>query len=218
MAAAGYYGRTRGDLLGLVPPLPPGSRVLELGCGEGALGAALRQRGLEVHGVEIVPAAAERAREVLDRVWNVDIEQTELDYPDGHFALLLCGDVLEHLRDPWQVLRRLRRLLAADGVLLVSVPNLQYFPVVVGLLRGRFEYRESGVLDRTHLRFFTRREARRLFEISGFTVDAMPVRYPFRTAALRTVARALDLLSLGMLRGFLIGQIHVLGRPSSAAS
>ncbi|MGE3174336.1 MAG: class I SAM-dependent methyltransferase [Planctomycetota bacterium] len=209
----GYHGRERGDLLALVPSLPAGSRVLELGCGEGRLGAQLRQRGLEVHGVEVVEAAAARARAVLDRVWVGDVERMALDYPSAHFRLLVCGDVLEHLVDPWAQLRRLRPLLTDDAVVVASVPNLQYFPVALGLLCGRFDYADSGVLDRTHLRFFTRRSARALFEGHGYDVVAMPRRYPFRSGVLRAVAAALDLGTLGLLRGLLTGQVIVLARP-----
>jgi 2-polyprenyl-3-methyl-5-hydroxy-6-metoxy-1,4-benzoquinol methylase len=211
-ADGGYYGRERDDLLRLVPELPRGSRALELGCGEGALGSRLRARGLEVHGVERAPAAAQRAAAVLDRVHAVDLEHGDLDYPDAHFQLLLCGDVLEHLVDPWAVLRRVRRLLAPGALAVVSVPNVQYFPVLLGLLRGRFDYRESGVLDRTHLRFFTRASARALLESAGLQVVAMPAVYPFRAGAVRGVARALDFVSFGLGRGFLCGQVHLLAR------
>jgi 2-polyprenyl-3-methyl-5-hydroxy-6-metoxy-1,4-benzoquinol methylase len=208
----GYYGRERSDLLLLVPPLPAGSRVLELGCGEGRLGAVLRQRGLEVHGVEVAAAAAEKARQVLDRVLTTDVERVDLDYPPGHFRLLLCGDVLEHLVDPWAVLQRLRRLLALDAVVVASVPNVQYFPVIANLLRGRFDYRQSGVLDRTHLRFFTRRSARAMLESAGFVVEAMPRVFPFRAAAVRAMAAAVDAVTFGLLRGFLTGQVYLRAR------
>jgi 2-polyprenyl-3-methyl-5-hydroxy-6-metoxy-1,4-benzoquinol methylase len=214
---ADYYGRARDDLLALVPPLPAGSRVLEIGCGEGQLGSRLRARGLEVHGVEVVPSAAAAAARVLDRAICADVERTVLDYPPAHFRLLLCGDVLEHLVDPWGVLARLQRLCAPGAVLVCSVPNAQYFPVSLGLLRGRFDYRDSGVLDRTHLRFFTRRSARALVERAGFAVEAMPAVYPYRSAAVRAVASALDRLSLGALRGLLTGQIHVVARARDLA-
>jgi hypothetical protein len=97
------------------------------------------------------------------------------------------------------------------------VPNAQYFPVSLGLLRGRFDYRDSGVLDRTHLRFFTRRTAKALVEGAGFAVEAMPAVYPFRSGALRAVARALDALSLGALRGLLTGQVHLRARARALA-
>jgi 2-polyprenyl-3-methyl-5-hydroxy-6-metoxy-1,4-benzoquinol methylase len=213
--AADYFGRERDDLYRLVPDLPAGSRVLEIGCGEGRLGARLRARGLEVHGIEVVEDAARKAEQVLDRVWTGDVEKLELDYPDGHFHLLLLGDVLEHLVDPWAVLAQLRMLLARDGVVVASVPNVQYFPVVLDLLRGRFEYRAAGVLDRTHLRFFTRREARRLFAGAGFVVEAMPAVYPFRAAWVRGIACGLDRLSLGSLRGLLTGQVYLRARPQA---
>lgn len=209
----GYHGHSRDDLLAQVPALPKVSRVLELGCGEGRLGERLAALGHEVHGVEFVPAAAAIAARRLHRVHCGDVESLPLDYPIGHFALLVCGDVLEHLRDPWALLARVRPLLTADAHVVVSVPNVQYFPVVLGLLRGRFTYRDSGVLDRTHLRFFTRHEARRLLETSGYEVLAMPAVYPFRSALLRALAKALSAVTFGWLGGFLLGQIRVVGRP-----
>jgi 2-polyprenyl-3-methyl-5-hydroxy-6-metoxy-1,4-benzoquinol methylase len=215
---ADYYGRARDDLFALVPELPAGSRVLEIGCGEGQLGSRLRARGHEVHGVEVVPSAAAAAARVLDRALCADVERTVLDYPPGHFQLLLCGDVLEHLVDPWGVLARLRQLCAPGAMLVCSVPNAQYFPVSLGLLRGRFDYRDSGVLDRTHLRFFTRRSARALVERAGFAVEAMPAVYPFRSAALRAVARVLDACSLGALRGLLTGQVYLRARARALAT
>ena len=215
--AADYYARARDDLFALVPALPRGSRVLEVGCGEGQLGRRLCELGCEVHGVEVVPAAAAAAARALDRVTCADVERAPLDYPAGHFQLLLCGDVLEHLVDPWGTLARLQRLLAPGGVLVCSVPNVQYFPVALGLLRGRFDYRDAGVLDRTHLRFFTRRSARQLVEGAGFTVEAMPAVYPFRSAAVRAVAALLDRGSFGLLRGLLTGQVYLRARALARA-
>ena len=103
-------------------------------------------------------------------------------------------------------------LIDADGLVVASVPNVQYFPVACNLLRGRFDYRDAGVLDRTHLRFFTRRSARQLIEGAGLELEAMPAVFPYRAGWLRAVAAALDRLSFGALRGLLTGQVYLRAR------
>ncbi|GAB4157416.1 MAG: hypothetical protein Fur0037_25350 [Planctomycetota bacterium] len=209
-----YFRQERDDLFLCLDRAAAPGRALEIGCGEGRFGARLCAMGFEVHGVESDPGAAAVAGSVLHRVLCEDIEAAALPYPEEHFDLLVCADVLEHLRDPWTVLRRLRVLLKRGGTAIASVPNAQYFPVVAGLLAGRFRYRDSGVLDRTHLRFFTRESARELFEQAGFAIEAMPVSYPGRPVS-RAILGTLDLASFGMLRGFLTGQTLIRARRIS---
>jgi SAM-dependent methyltransferase len=169
--ASGYFAAARTELFPLLPSFS--ERVLELGCGHGGTLSALRQGGRArfTVGVELSEAAAERARGVVDAVHCCDVEVTELPYEDGSFDALLCLDVLEHLVDPWRALARLGRLVKPGGVLLASIPNVQHHSVVVPLLLGHFRYREDGLLDRTHLRFFTREGALELVRSADFEVD-----------------------------------------------
>lgn len=171
-AAAGYHGHARPEVAALVPGTS--RHVVDVGCGGGALGAALKaaRPGLEVRGVERHPAAAARARRVLDDVHEGDADGA---FPPGwpRPDCLIFADVLEHLVDPWATLRRARQLLAPGGTLVVSVPNVLHHSVASDLARGRFDYREAGVLDRTHLRFFTGATARELIEGAGFVVERM---------------------------------------------
>lgn len=168
-AQAAYFGQPRRELVGLLQGT--GLRVLELGCASGALGVELKRQGKAavVHGVERYPAVATVAGGRLDRVWTADLETLDPADLDAPYDALVAGDVLEHLRDPWSVLGRISQVLSPGAEIAVSVPNVRYLPVVADLiLRGRFDYCCEGVLDRTHLRFFTRRSIVQLLRGAGF--------------------------------------------------
>ena len=169
-----YFKYVRHDALSLVPAHV--DRVLEVGCGTGNTLAWLKvNRGCSwVGGAEIFHEAASEARKKLDAVYEGDIESMNLPIEKASLDAVLCLDVLEHMADPWSVVRRLHALLKPDGVLVASVPNVRHFRVVLPLvLRGKWEYAESGLLDKTHLRFFVRDTAVGLLECSGLSVDAV---------------------------------------------
>jgi 2-polyprenyl-3-methyl-5-hydroxy-6-metoxy-1,4-benzoquinol methylase len=173
---AAYYAQPRLDVLRHVPR--SAARILDVGCGAGALGAGIKQRQrATVVGVEYVAAQAVQAACVLDAVHVGDVQTLELPYAPGTFDCLIYADVLEHVVNPWMVLARHRALLAEGGTLIVSLPNVQFIGVIAGLLRGMWNYRARGVLDRTHLRFFTRRTAHALIEQAGYQVTALHRNY-----------------------------------------
>jgi len=168
-----YFEFDRPELRELVPAAA--RRVLDVGCGAGALGAALREeRGIEVMGLELSPAAAARARERLDAVVEADLDALEeLPFERGSFDAMVFGDVLEHLRDPHRLLRALRPWLADDGALVCSIPNVGHWSVVLPLLtQDRWPYADAGLLDRTHVHFFTLVEAQLMLQECGFTVES----------------------------------------------
>ncbi len=166
---AGYHEHARLELMALIPKTA--SRVLDIGCGAGALGAELKRRGpVEVVGVEADACAAERARQVLDRVHQGDIEGLDLLYGPGSFDCIVLADILEHLRDPWSLLKHLVPLLRARGRLIASIPNVRHWSVLRGLLEGEWTYLPAGILDRGHLRFFTLTSGRALLEAAGLAV------------------------------------------------
>lgn len=202
----GYYSSQRQDLIDLVPP---GYRsVLDVGCGEGNNTPYLRQKGVTyVAGIELTPENAAIARTQMDEVWCGSVE-AELPFHEGQFDLIICADVLEHLVDPWAALRKLRNLLSSGGYVLASIPNLRYLPVLFELfVKGRFRYVPAGVLDRTHLRFFTRLEIINLFEVAGFEI----VRWS-RNRKGRKLG-PLNSVTLGLFNDFLTVQYYVLARP-----
>lgn len=144
-------------------------RVLDVGCATGYLARELVSRGCTVSGVEYDADAAEQARPVLDRVMVADLETADLvaEFGREQFDAVVFGDVLEHLRDPLAVLRRARPLLAQGGCVVISVPNVSHGAVRLALLAGRWEYRALGLLDDTHLRFFTRPSLKRMLRSAG---------------------------------------------------
>ncbi|MEM8924380.1 MAG: class I SAM-dependent methyltransferase [Actinomycetota bacterium] len=168
-----YHDHCRHDVLALLPT--HNGRVLDVGCGSGATGAELLATGRAsaVDGIELSPTAAERAGARYGTVVVGPLETVDRNALADDYDTIMCNDVLEHLADPWSVLRSLvDHHLRPGGTVVVSVPNVQCAEVVVPLLAGRFDYADDGVLDRTHLRFFTRRTARALVASAGLTVDA----------------------------------------------
>ena len=174
----GDYGtRERSEALGfLAPPL---GDVLDVGCAQGANAGALRAAGAtRLAGIEIDEGFAEVARSHYDEVIAGSVED-ELPWAPASFNTVLCYDVLEHLRDPWSVLARLRELLRPGGRVHIALPNARHTSVWLPLvLRGRFAYAPAGLLDVTHLRFFARRDAEELVRGAGFEVTAVEHQRP----------------------------------------
>lgn len=167
---------TRTSLSVLAGMITPGSLVLDLGTGSGALGQYLREHsGCTVDGLTINAEEADLARPHYRRVEVANLEQPDWGsmFAGGQYDFIVCADVLEHLREPEQALRTCSGLLAPQGTILISVPNAAYSGLVAELLEGDFTYRDEGLLDRTHLRFFTRRSLQQFLEAEGWTVGAM---------------------------------------------
>jgi 2-polyprenyl-3-methyl-5-hydroxy-6-metoxy-1,4-benzoquinol methylase len=167
-----YFTHARPEMQPFVPEAA--SRVLDIGCGAGAFGAALKELRphLTVTGVEIDPEAAESARSRLDLVLTGDAESALPRLQGQSFDAIVLNDVLEHVVDPEELLRQLSSLIARGGCVVASIPNVREFFTVKDLaLRGRWEYADEGILDRTHLRFFTRSSIAGLFERGGFSVE-----------------------------------------------
>jgi 2-polyprenyl-3-methyl-5-hydroxy-6-metoxy-1,4-benzoquinol methylase len=204
LKGGGYYGNDRSDLVGALPR--PIGRVLDVGCGAGAVGRGLRVAGAEwVAGIELEPTAAAAAAEHYDQV-RVGTVESQLDEVHGPFDTICAYDVLEHLADPYDVLRRLRAITRPGGHLDVSVPNARHFSLVRDLvLRGTFGYTEWGHRDNTHLRWFTRRDIVAAVADAGWTVEGTSHPALHRAAAL-------DRWTRGHSTEFLVGQWYVRAR------
>jgi SAM-dependent methyltransferase len=165
--ATTYGARANPDILKRVPP--EARSVLDVGCGAGGLGLGLRQAGhaARLIGVEPDPALADHAARHYDAVHRIDIERESPPLDPESLDVLVYGDVLEHLRDPWGVLQRDAALLVPGGTLLVCVPNIEHWSFTARLLAGRWRYEEMGLFDRTHLRWFTRQAMQEAIEAAG---------------------------------------------------
>ncbi|GJL78150.1 MAG: hypothetical protein NPINA01_11390 [Nitrospinaceae bacterium] len=165
-----YYHNVRTDIFPLIPE--DASCILEIGCAAGMTGKELKKRGGVFYaGVETDPEAARLAREALDDVVEGSIETMDLPYAENSFDCILFADVLEHLIDPLAVLKKCRKYLKPDGTVVASLPNVQFLGVVHHLVEGNWTYQKEGILDETHLRFFTFKEMEKLFAEAGFAID-----------------------------------------------
>ena len=151
--------------------IPTGSNVLEIGTAAGHMTRALREKGCQITGVELDDERARLAASLCRRMVVGNVEDMDLDaaLPD-HFDVILCGDVLEHLKNPASALSALKRRLAPTGHLVVSLPHIGHGSVRLSLLEGRFDYAKEGLLDATHLRFFTLDSIVELFSDAGFEI------------------------------------------------
>lgn len=166
-----YYHRVNPHLVAALEGLTD-ERVLEIGCAAGDLGACIKEDS-SVHwtGVEIVPQAAKKAAAKLNEVHVAHIENDEIPLSPHSYDLLVLGDVLEHLQDPWATLKKLTQWLRPSARVICSLPNMNHWSIFAELLSGHFRYRDDGILDRTHLRFFTLRESLALLEGANLHVE-----------------------------------------------
>jgi 2-polyprenyl-3-methyl-5-hydroxy-6-metoxy-1,4-benzoquinol methylase len=163
-----YFRESRPEMLRFVPA--DARRILEIGCAQGVFAASVKKRNdAEVWGIEYDAAAAEHAEAVLDRVFTGDADELIATMPDGHFDAIVCNDVLEHLAQPDATLATLRGKLAPGGVVVASLPNFRHLAALSKVLfRKDFPQNDFGIFDRTHLRFFTKKSMKRLFDNAGF--------------------------------------------------
>ena len=199
-----YHKHVRSDVFDIIPE--PAGRVLDLGGGVGATSAALKR----TRGATFVVVADLVAGDIAD---GVDVAVSgNLEDPTflrklledhGPFDTILCLDVLEHLRDPWSTVEELHKGLALNGVVVASIPNVNHHSLVLPLvLRGRYELQDAGLLDRTHLRWFTKASAVEMMTRSGLKLETVG-------GYLGRKKGVLNALSLGMLGRFMIMQYLV---------
>jgi len=208
-----YYSHLRWPI---IQEIQPGkNKILDVGCGEGVLGAWLLEHGYaeSVVGIEVFEAAFKLATEKLTRVINCDLNKTNKDelrkvLEGDKFNYIICGDVLEHLVDPWQMLSGLVEYLAPDGKVIVSLPNVRHWSVWIPLVfRGRWEYRDRGIMDRTHLRFFTKSSALSLLVNAGLSVsECKPL--------IGGLSRLMNIFTMSLMSGILGRQWVLVGKKT----
>jgi 2-polyprenyl-3-methyl-5-hydroxy-6-metoxy-1,4-benzoquinol methylase len=166
------YVGYRNDILRLVPNGV--KKVLDVGCSTGTLGGQIIQKnGAEVIGIELDVQMAEIARKRLDNVIVANIEEFDFlnNLGSADFDCIIFADILEHLKDPWSVLKKSTQILLPEGIVISSIPNIRHYTTIMNLLfRGSWPYVERGIHDRTHLRFFTLRSIFEMFAVAGLEI------------------------------------------------
>lgn len=177
-----YVQLERREVAALLPPQY--SKVLEIGCGTGEFRNNLDQKH-EYWGVEPVEAVVGVAKSRLDRVLVGTYRQVEALVPDEYFDLVVCNDVIEHMPDHDEFLQSIRRKITKGGYLVASIPNVRYILNLWELLVHRnWEYKDAGILDRTHLRFFTRKSLVRTLRDNGYRIDEIAGINPYRPGSI----------------------------------
>jgi SAM-dependent methyltransferase len=213
-----YFEWARPEMLPFMPP--ECRRVLDVGCGTGAFGQLLKQtRDIEIWGLEPVKSAATKASARIDRVINGPFgPETEL--PEGTFDCIIFNDVLEHMVAPEQALRYAKVLLSQGGSIVASIPNVRYFKVLWELVfHAQWEYEDQGVLDKTHLRFFTKSSILKMFQSEGYSLQSICGINAYQAPrgarrGLWGAYRLANTLSLGKFDDVKFQQFAVVAKPS----
>ena len=173
-----YIG-PRDDIINLVPDSV--RKILDVGCSVGSLGEQLKQKfGAEVVGIEVDEQMAKVAKERLDRVILGDLDKINLeDYlPPNYFDCIIFADILEHLKNPWDLLKSATSFLSDEGLIIASIPNIRHYATIINLLFwGYWPYRERGIHDKTHLRFFTLKNIKKLFQYADLKITQLKRNY-----------------------------------------
>lgn len=165
-----YFSKERPEMMEFIPE--DVDKVLDVGCGEGVFGQQIKEKlDVEVWGVEVKEDVAEIAQKALDNVLVGDISQIIRELPNDYFDCIVFNDVLEHLEDLYGTLRKIKKKVSEEGVIICSIPNVRYLPILIDLLvKKQWKYVDHGILDRTHLRFFTKNSIIDMFDSLGYEI------------------------------------------------
>lgn len=211
-----YFSNVREDLITLIPKSIKNCNVLEIGCGNGATLRKLKEMDIAIKttGIELYPQMI-NYYDVLDQFFSEDIEK--ITFPssmDNFFDIILLGDILEHLVDPWSTLKKISALLTPNGLLLVSLPNIRYYSIIKSILwNGDFKYEEAGILDKTHLRFFCKKNIIELLESADFKIDIISSSFDKET--MKSKKYWLNKITFEIFHDFFVYQFLVVARKKS---
>ncbi|BBP02843.1 SAM-dependent methyltransferase [Sulfuriferula plumbiphila] len=204
-----YYQHRHDEMLAYIPS--DATRTLEIGCGAGIFSAQIKDSlGAETWGVEYQPEVAALAAQKLHRVLTGSIEDTMPELPEHYFDCIIFNDVLEHLVDPYSVFVQVQSLLNKTGVVVASIPNIRHWPEFVDYtLRGNWNYVDKGVLDRTHVRFFTKKSIIATVAQCGYALISIQGINPHYSR----MQKIASLLSMGTLADTLYQQYAIVAQP-----
>ncbi len=166
-----YFNNARTDIEKLIQ-FPANSKILEIGCGNGSTLIWMKKKSKCQHVTGIDAFASPGENHLIDCFIKYDLNKGLPETGEDHYDGILCLDVLEHLINPWEITKKLRSIISDEGQLIVSLPNIQNYRIVLSLfLKGDFNYQPEGILDKTHLRFFTKKTSIKMLEEAGFSVQ-----------------------------------------------
>ena len=206
----GYYESTREDMLKYIPVGIKTS--IEFGCGSGGFSVLVKDKfNAETWAVEINQQAAQQAEKKLDKLINSDAVKSLIDIPDSYFDCIILFDILEHLIDPYTLLCALKNKLSSRGVIIASIPNIRYYRTFIEfVIHGNWDYKDHGILDRTHLRFFTYKSILKMLKTLGFEILTLEGIHPTSSRTFRI----LNLLLLNSIKDIRYKHFAMVVKPS----
>ena len=210
-----YYSQERDELMDFIPSGV--KKVLDVGCGEAFFTEKVKKKfDAEAWGVELVDAAANVARTKLDKVITGGFHKNYNALPKGYFDCVFFNDVLEHVINPEEVLAQSKALLSDNGVIICSIPNVRFFRNLMELLIEKdWRYKDGGILDRTHVRFFTLKSIKRMFQGLDFDVIEVAGIHPIKSSKVRILYYLLNGLTLGAIQDTFFMQYACIVKPKS---
>lgn len=206
-----YYA---GDRIDMLPYISNDAKIiLDIGCGQGNFALQLLKPEREVWGIEPDAASAQIASEKLHRVFNKKIEDCIAEIPDNYFDAIIFNDVLEHMIDPWDVLSIMGVKLSSNGKIIASIPNFRYITNLFHILvKKDLIYEDAGILDSTHLRFFTKESIKRMFEQNKYVIQT--IKGISKTSSFKglMLSSLINLLTLGSHRDIYFKQFVVIAK------
>jgi len=204
-----YFSYIREDIIEIASESGSIESVLDVGCGYGYTGFRLKEIGAQkVDGIELSSSAYIKAKDSLDKVYLGSCEDKNLLQKIGSYDCILCADILEHLQDPWITIRILKDHMKKGGRLIASIPNIRYYKIIFNLLFfGIWNYEDSGILDRGHLRFFTRKSITSMFVQNGFDVKIRPQK-------VRPIFLLFNYLTFNIIRDIFPMKYYVIAYPA----
>lgn len=196
--------------------IPQGTKtILEFGCGFGGFSSLVKEKlGTESWAVEIEKTAAQEAEKKLDKVINADASEALLQIPEDYFDCIVLFDILEHLIDPYGLLCALKTKLTKNGIIVASIPNIRYYRTFVDLvIHGNWDYKEHGILDKTHLRFFTYKSIIKTFNQLGFEMLELEGIHPTSSRTFKI----LNIIFLNLLSDIRYKHFAVVAKPKLEA-